>query len=523
MGLTFFDKNLNVLTFSNIIAPLAIIRTNSTIECPTCELTLTNDYRPALDLCYYFALSDRKQLYQIIDIETSINNKQVQYIIKGQEICSLICSRRIALEDVVLAETSNIQEIIQQQLNNYPSITDDNFYFLLTTPEGFYYTPHKIFKKDTSLLDYLFEEANINKTYVIFESEISKKLTDNKRPCVYLRAYFEKSQPVAPLFANSIYIDNMTEKQKTPTYNAFTYNANLTPALNTLSFNSLCLPSYNEGYKSSINLIMKEKPLSPQAFTLESFYRLAGFTLENNALKTSPLVADSEEETNGVVRLYVKPTCAIKIRYGITATEVATVPALIVPLCSKDALKFFIESTCYNTNVNDFFEASKNGSKNGYQALYCFNESINAWELIEDGAGVQKTTQYKGAYYYLCAIACIDNIVESGIQRVRPVNVDAFCVADNSTQNDPRYNLAYCKPLNIVAFEQRLISELPNASYKTLDISLSNKYEVNIGDELTVIIAQDKFKGVVTAVTEAWENGEDVKRDIEVNEWKQYN
>ena len=522
MGLTFFDNNLQALNLTNVIAPLAIIRTDSTSDIPQCELTLTEEYNNVARVGYFFALSDKKQIYQITNIDITNNSSQIQYNATGQEVGALICSRRLALEDVTPSETINIQEFIQQQLNAFPAITFDNFYFLISSPEGFYYTPHKIFKKNTSLLDYIFEEANIDKAFIKFESEISKEL-NNKTDCVYLRVRFEKTTKRTPIFANSVYINQIQQTKKTPSYNAFICNTSLTPTTITYQFNTLCLPSYNESNKTSINFITEEKPLNPQAFSLSSFYTLAGFSVVDNVLTSSPLVADSEEVEGDIVRLYVKPTCNIKIRYGITEQESVTVPALIVPICSKDALNYLVKSACYNTHVNELFETSKNGNKNGYQALYYYNESIKAWELLEDAKNVQKKTKYKNAYYYLSAIACIDNIIEEGIKRVRPVSVDAFCVAENSITNDPRYNIAYCKPLNVVAFEQRLISEMPNDLYQTVDVSLSNKYDAKTGDELTIITNANRFRGVVTAVTETWENGEDVKRDIEVNEWKQYN
>lgn len=519
MNPIFYNSYYNRVYFATDVAPISIIRTDSSDTIPECILTLSAEYKPVINIGYFISFTDEEKIYQITDIEETYGT-EVNYTITAQEVGALICSNRIAPKDTFSETEDYLQTYLGQLINGgiAPSLTQSRIKYEIKGDNTI--RASQIWEEGSTLFDYIQKEAENHKAIGHFFSNIARVGLEK---WIVLNITVEAPQTQPKIFLPSDKISSFTIQTAKPEYNAFDYAVTIMPYADfTYNHKGRVVPKFtDEESLVALNCIQKEVDVSPSKLTLKSFCKFAGIKVNDaGVIEPYPLQLIDEAVTNKTVYLYVKPNAtAIKCKAYKSATEfdIFTVDALQILFADIEDYTALRNSGCYCTGFSEALKDAKNGAKAGYQYLYGYNSDTACWELAEPTnykTLLKKNYKYNGNYYYMLSIVTLDG------NPLKPFTSTAYCIAANSEDTDPRYDATYLKPIVLSALEIKAIGDIPKEPARNITVEFAKNTEAKTGEELQIIAGKTLFKGVVSAVTQTIENGEE-SLDIEVKEWEE--
>ena len=515
MDAIFYTVNRKHIQISTItVKPLAVIRMDSYLEPPHCEITLPADYKALILLAGYVSFTDDDKLYQITETETQIA-ETTQYIIKADEVFSLILSRRITNEDRIFAYTDNTPYTLHRVLGD---LVNGGLYPELAPEEAGYYgavlynqsadteeaTVLCVWETGTTLFDYLQKEASAHDMYVDFKSKLEQDAAGyhiaasaalcsyNVKPLLYLPTpeiiSLNIKEPILPeytetTFNETIYIggaeDGSTYKGVIATDY---YNANY-PIFDNDTRNTtinVTQTTADENILSSLSLSSLTRYINNSAAPLPGI-------IQSTAGRYK-IVTDNDYE---YCYIHANSTITVKSSAGVAVS----VQVLTIACATETTL----------TAVKNWYSLLKNGTESNYLRT-------------QMQGGKDGKTFIDGRYYYVLDIYATN----TNTSTYTPVSVDYFIISKLSQTTEKisvTDHLDYIYPISLVAVEQKLISDYPKKE-KDITVEFSEDATADVGDKIQVVAGRSLFSGVVTAKTETCENGT-YKTDIEVKEWAQ--
>lgn len=522
MDVIFYTKYRRHISIETTrVKPLSVIRTDSYLEIPYCEITLSNDYKKLVQMAGFISFTDDDKLYQITDIETRITS-ETQYVFKAYEVFSSILSRRITAEDRMFSGVSyeypqeltqalkTLMKTLQPPLSTgsqteYGAIEYD------TTADTEHAKTECVWETGTSLFDYLQKEAKAHNMYIDFRSRIERVgFSYRIEASATLRSYNERDK----IFLPSPVIEKITIAE--PLYPEYTevtfdetmhtggsyYNARYQGILMTDYYNPNA-PAFDDNIR---DVVINAKQIKGDTNVLSSLNLNSLTRYVNNSasnLTTSAVswisggryyreVADSYEY------IYMYPNTLLTVQSTITGEE-TQVRGLTLACASDTTLEA----------VRFRYHLLPNGTMAGYTRT-----------RMNGGKADGEKTLINGRYFYVIDIFCTDT--DTGAYN--PISPAFICVS-KILQNDKKEtaieNVDYVFPIALIAVEQKLLDNYPKTE-KDITVEFAEDTDFKLGDKIQAIADNTLFNGTVTAVTETWENGT-YKRDIETTEWTMEN
>lgn len=515
MDAIFYTVNRKHIQISTItVKPTTVIRTDSYLEPPHCEITLPEDYKALIPLAGYVSFTDDDKLYQITETETQIA-ETTQYIIKADEVFSLILTRRITNEDRIFAYADNTPYTLHRTLGDlangglYPELAPEKagYYGAISynqsvdTEEA---TVLCIWEAGTTLFDYLQKEAKAHDMFVDFKSKLEQDTAGyhiaasaalcsyNVKPLLYL--------PTPEIVSLNI------KEPLLPEYTETTFNETLHISGSNYGLQYkgvIATDYYNANYPVFDNAIRNTTINVTQTTADENI--LTSLTLSslaryiNNSAAPLPGVIQSTGGRYKIVPgddyeycyIHANSTITVKSSAGVAVT----VQALTIACATETSL----------TAIKNWYSLWKNGAESNYLRTQ-----------MHDGKADDEKTLINGRYYYVLDIYATD----TNTSTYTPVSVDYFVISKLSQTTEKISvvdHLDYIYTISLVAVEQKLISDYPKKQ-KDITVEFSEDATADVGDKIQVVAGRSLFAGVVTAKTETWENGT-YKTDIEVKEW----
>lgn len=517
----FYNANHSRIYFSTDIAPITIIRTDSSDTVPECILTLSKEYKSVISVVNFLSFPDEEKIYQITNIEENYS-AETTYTVTAQEVGALICSNRIANEDTFSDTEDYLQTYLQSLINKdiKPELSYSKVKYEIKGISTL--RASQVWNAGESLFDYLQKESENHKAVIHFYSKIAR---EGWQKWIVISITLEEPQEQPKIFLPSDKILSYTIQTGKPEYNAFNYSVIIKPFDGfSYSHKGRVVPKFSSedtvAAATALNCIENEVDVSPSKMTLNSFCKYAGIKVNDSGIiEPYPLQLTGEAEVSGTVYLYVKPNTTIKCKAqtGATTFNIFTVDALQFLFSDIEDYTTLLNSGCYCTSYLETLPNAKNGNNAGYQYLFACNDSTGVWEMAGPETYktlMKKNYKYNGNYYYMLAIITIDG------GTLEPFSSTTYCIAANSKDNDPRYDVSYMKPIILSALELKAIADIPDDPARNITVEFAEDTKNRIGDELQVVAGQSLFKGVVSSVTETWETGT-YKTDIEVKEWSE--
>lgn len=520
---TEYKRHISITTVN--VKPMAVIRTDSYLEIPHCEITLSDDYKKLIPIARFVSFTDDDKIYQVTEIETQITT-DIQYVIKADEIFSSVLSRRITIEDTIFCEVYNEPKEISQALYSlvhgqlYPPLASGASTFsgaieYDTTADTEHAKAECIWEAGSSLFDYLQKEADAHRMYIDFQSRLERDgFLYHITASATLRSYTEKPKIFLP--SNDIVNITITEPLF-PEYTEISFDETL--HIRGSSFNARYqgkimpdyynpnYPTFDSNIRNTVTNVKQKKGDSNilSGLNLNSLTRYinnSASQLSTQAVSyiTGGIYYRYEGEEAGITYEYIYAYSNTSFSVKSTNTgEDITVKGLTIACASEVTY----------TAIKNYYSLLKNGHFDNYLRT-----------RMNGGKAEGEKTLINGRYFYVMDIF----VTDTDTDQYTPLSSDYFCISkikQDDKEESAIKNADYIFPISLVAVEQKLLSDFPKTE-KDITVEFSEEADAEMGDEIQIIAGRSLFYGVVTAEIETWENGT-YKRDFEVKEWTQEN